>query len=169
MKKILCVICTILMLSGCGIVNSKEDENEIPDFMGFSTDVYTEINDTKIEGSAKYTELDGLVLTLTSPETLVGMEIICKDSECKVDLHKLSFSVNYMNLPFNSIIVSLMACGENAKTSIRENECYKFSTNGYTYQLYLDETTNNFQKLMLDGNTILVFENFQYIMGQTDK
>ena len=136
MKKILCVIYAILMLSGCGIVNSKEDKNEIPDFMGFSTDVYTEINDTKIEGSAKYTELDGFVLTLTSPETLVGMEIICKDSECKVNLHELSFSVNYMNLPFDSIIVSLMACGENAKTSTYFSKAYAGWQHNFGFQKF---------------------------------
>ena len=167
MKKFLCVVCAILMLSGCGLEKSKEGKNEIPDFTGFSADVYTEINDIKVSGSAEYTELDGLVLTLTSPETLAGMEIICKDSECRVTLHELSFSVLYENLPPNSLPTSLMACAENAKTAIYENGTCKFTVNGYTYQLYMDE--NGFVKLLADGNDILHFKNFQFKTGQTDK
>ncbi|MBQ4572366.1 MAG: hypothetical protein IJA80_03720 [Clostridia bacterium] len=153
----------ILLLAGCE--KEKTKEYEIPDFRGFKTDVYTVINDTKITGSAEFTELQGLVLTLTSPESLKGMKIICKDGECKTNLHTLSFSVLYENLPPDSLPTSLMACAENAKTAIYENGYYKFSVNGYTYQLYADE--NGFTKLSIDGNEILHFKNFEYNMGQT--
>ena len=163
MRKILCILFMVLLLAGCE--KEKTKETLIPDFRGFKTDVYTEINDTKITGTATFTELDGLVLTLTSPETLKGMEIICKDGECKTNLHTLSFSVLYENLPPNSLPTSLMACAENAKTAVYENGYYKFSVDGYTYQLYVDE--NGFTKLSTDGNDILHFENFEYIMGQT--
>ncbi|MBR2954501.1 MAG: hypothetical protein IKC45_08975 [Clostridia bacterium] len=163
MRKILCILVMILLLAGCE--KEKTKEYEIPDFRGFKTDVYTVINDTKITGSAEFTELQGLVLTLTSPESLKGMEIICKDGECKTNLHTLSFSVLYENLPPNSLPTSLMACAESAKTAIYENGYYKFSVNGHTYQLYIDE--NGFTKLSTDGNDILHFENFKYNMGQT--
>lgn len=165
MKRILCVFMMILLLAGCE--KEKTKEMEIPDFRGFKTDVYTEINDTKIMGSAVYTELNGLVLTLTSPESVKGMEIICKDGECKTNLHELSFSVSYKNLPPNSLPSSLMACAENAKTAVYENGYYKFIVNGYTYQLYVDE--NGFKRLSTDGNDILHFQNFQYITGQTQE
>lgn len=168
MKKLLCVMVAILIMSGCGRINSKENKKEIPDFRGFKTDVYTVINDTKISGSAVYSELDGLVLTLTSPDSVNGMEIICKDGECKVNLQELSFSVLCEHLPFNSMIVSLVACGENAKTSIYENGVYKFIANGYTYQLYVDEETKYFEKIVADGKEILHLENFEYLTGQTD-
>ena len=95
------------------------------------------------------------------------MEIICKDSECRVNLHELSFSVLYENLPPNSLPTSLMACAENAKTAIYENGTCKFTVNGYTYQLYMDE--NGFIKLLADGSDILHFKNFQFKTGQTDK
>lgn len=165
MKKLLCILVMILLLAGCEKETTKEAE--IPDFRGFKTDVYTVINDTKITGSAEFTELNGLMLTITSPETLNGMEIICKDGECKTNLHTLSFSVLCENLPPNSLPTSLMACAENAKTAIYENGYYKFSVNGYTYQLHIDE--KGFAKLSTDGNDVLHFENFSYIMGQTDK
>ena len=145
----------------------SENKNEIPDFRGFKTDVYTEINGIKISGSAVYSELDGLVLTLTSPDSVNEMKIICKDGECKVTLCELSFSVLRGHLPFNSVIVGLVACGENAKTSIYENDSYKFTANGYTYELYVDEETKCFQKITSDGKDVLYFENFKYNMGQT--
>lgn len=165
MKKILCVFIMILLLAGCEKENTKDVE--IPDFRGFKTDVYTEINDIKITGSAVYNELNGLVLTLTSPESVKGMEIICKDGECKTNLHELSFSVSYENLPSNSLPTSLMACAENAKTAIYENGYYEFIVNGYTFQLYVDE--KGFKKLSTDGTDILHFENFGYLMGQTQE
>lgn len=164
MRKILCILIMVLLLAGCE--KEKTKETQIPDFRGFKTDVYTEINDTKIMGSVEFTELQGLVLTLTSPESLKGMEMICKDGECKTNLHTLSFSVLYENLPPNSLPTSLMACAENAKTAVYENGYYKFSVNGYTYQLHIDE--NGFTKLSTDGNDVLHFENFKYITGQTD-
>ena len=163
MKKILCILVMLLLLAGCE--KQKTKEIEIPDFRGFKTDVYTEINDTEIKGTATFTELDGLVLTLMSPESLKGMGIICNDGECKTSLHTLSFSVPYGNLPPDSLPVSLMACAENAKTAIYEKGYYKFTTSGYTYQLYVDE--NGFTKLLMNENEILRFENFQYITGQT--
>lgn len=163
MKKLLCILVMILLLAGCE--KEKTKETEIPDFRGFETDVYTEINDTRITGTATYTALDGLVLTVTAPESLKGMKIICKDGECKTSLHTLSFSVLYENLPPDSLPISLMTCAENAKTAICEKGYYKFTVNGYTYQLYTDE--NGFTKLLTDGKEILHFENFEYITGQT--
>jgi hypothetical protein len=158
MRKILCILITLLLLAGCE--KEKTKEMEIPDFRGFKADVYTVINDVKISGSAVYTELDGLVLTLTSPESLKGMEIICKDGECKTNLHELSFSVSYKNLPPISLPSGLMVCAQNAKTAIIENGYYVITDNGYTYQLYIDE--NGFKKLSTDGTDILYFENFHY-------
>ncbi len=165
MRKILCVLFVILLLAGCE--KEKTKGNEIPDFRGFRTDVYTEINDTKITGTATFMELDGLVLTLTSPESLKGMEIICKDGECKTNLDTLSFSVLCKNLPHNSLPTSLMVCAENAKTAMCENKYYNFTANGYTYQLCVNE--KGFAKLSTDGNDILYFENFEYITGQTNE
>ncbi len=165
MKRFLCIIFVILILTGCE--KEKTKESEIPDYRGFETDVCTEINEMKITGYAVYSEIDGLAFVVTSPESVKGMEIICKDGECKINLHELSFSLPYERLPFNAIFVSLMACSENAKSAICENEYYKFRSKEYTYHLYVDEETKNFQKLMVDGNVILTFENFQYIMGQT--
>jgi hypothetical protein len=166
MRKLLCVLIVFLLLAGCE--KEKTKENEISDYRGFKTDVYTEINDIKIKGCALYSEPDNLVLTLTSPESVKGMEIICKDGECKVNFHELSFLIAYEHLPFNAIFVSLITCAQNAKSATYENGCYKFKVKEYTYQLYIDEETRNFQNLMVDGTEILYFDNFEYIMGQTD-
>ena len=78
MKKILCIFICVLLFAGCE-KSPKEVENEIPDFYGFRTDVKTMVNDVNISANAEYTELGGLVLTLTSPESVKGMKIIIID------------------------------------------------------------------------------------------
>lgn len=163
MKKFLCILIVILLLAGCEKTISKDNKKTIPDFTGFKTGVYTEINDIKIMGSATYSELDGLILTLTSPESLKGMELICKDGECKVDFQELSFLISYEYLPFNAMCVSLMACAENAKTATYENGYYIFRTADSTCQLYVDGETGCFQKLVSNDENILGFENFRYL------
>lgn len=167
MKKILCIIVCILLLAGCGKNISKEVEYEIPDFNGFGADVYTVVNDVKICAHAEYVEFDNLTLTITSPESVKGMEIICKDGECKINLNELSFLISDEQLPFNALCVSLKNCVENIKTAVAENGYYTYTVNGYNCHLYVDDETKHFQKLSVNGTDALFFENFQYYSGQT--
>lgn len=168
MKKLLCVLVCILLLAGCNNNNAKEVENEIPDFNGFKTDVYTDVNGIKISAYAEYSVIDELVLTITSPESAKGMKIISKDGECKVDFQELSFSFSDEYLPFNAVCVSLKSCAENIKTATAENEYYSYSINGYNCHLYVDDETKHFQKLTVNGTDTLIFENFEYFTGQTE-
>ena len=107
MKKFLCIFICILLFAGCE--KTKESQNEIPDFYGFKTDVKTVVNDISITANAEFTEIDKLVLTLTSPESVKGMKISIKDNECTIDYHSLSFSVLLKSMPFDSLCVSLNA------------------------------------------------------------
>ncbi len=167
MKKLLCVFVCILFLSGCGKINTKENKNEIPDFIGFSTDVKTTLNNVDLCASATYNEITGLSVVVNSPESVKGMKIMCKDGECKIDFHELSFVIPHKKLPFTSFFVSLESCAENAETSTFENGCYSYNINGNVCCLYVDEETKHFQKLSINGNDVLFFEKFQYVMGQT--
>ncbi len=164
MKKILCLFICILLFAGCE-KKSKEVENEIPDFYGFRTDVKTVVNNVTISANAEFIELDCLALTLTSPESVKGMKIIIKDSECKILYHSLSFSVPLNSMPFDSLCVSLDACAKSIKTARKENDYYVCSSNGNTYHLYINDETNCFRKITVNENEIITFENFQFLYG----
>ena len=147
-------------------MNTKE--NKIPDFMGFRTDVKTTFNNVEISAFAEYDEIQGLFVTMKTPVSVNGMKIVCKDGECKIDFHELSFVIPHKELPFNSFFVALESCGENIKTSTYENGYYSYIYNGNMCQLYVDEETSNFVKLCVNGTDMLFFENFEYVMGQTE-
>lgn len=167
MKKILCIFICVLLFAGCQ-KNSKEVESEIPDFYGFKTVVKTSINDVSVSAEAEYTELDKLVLTITSPESVDGMKIYIKDNECEIKLHSLSFSVPLNSMPFDSLCVCLDACAKNAKTAKKENEYYVYSYECNTYHLYIDEETKKFKNITVNGNETITFEKFQFLTGQTN-
>lgn len=167
MKRFLCIFICILLFAGCQ-KNSKEVESEIPDFYGFRTDVKTIVNNVNISANAEYTELDKLVLTFISPESVKGMKMIIKDGECEILYHSLSFSVPVESMPFDSLCVSLNACAENVKTANRENDYYVYSSDGSTYHLYVDGETKHFKNIKVNENVIITFENFQFLTGQTD-
>lgn len=167
MKRVILVFVFVLFLAGCQTQKNKELENEIPDFYGFSTDVYTVANDVKICAKAEYTSFNELVLNFTEPETVKDMQIICKDGECEVKLQELSFFVSRDNLPFNALCVCLESCGENIKSATNENGCYTFMSKGYKCELYVENETKKFQKLAINGTDVLFFESFEYYTGQS--
>lgn len=149
-------------------MNTKEGKNEIPDFIGFSTDVKTTLNTVDLQASATYNEITGLSVIMNAPESVKGMEIVCKDGECKVDFQELSFVFSHKKLPFTSFFVALESCAENVKASMAEEDCYSYNADGNLYCLYVDEETKHFQKLSINGNDVIFFENFEYVMGQTE-
>ena len=164
MKKLLCIFVCILLFAGCEKI-TKEVKNEIPDFYGFITDVKAVVNDVNISANAEYTEFDGLVITLTSPESVDGMIIKIKDDECEILYRSLSFFVPVNSMPFDSLCVSLDACARNAKTAVYQNDSYVYSYNGNTYNLYIDSKTNHFHKIAVNENEIMTFENFEFLYG----
>lgn len=164
MKKLLCIFVCVLLCAGCQ-KNPKEVKNEIPDFYGFRTDVKTIVNDINVSANAEYTELDGFVITLTSPESVNGMIIKIKDNECEILYHSLSFFVPVNSMSFDSLCVGLNSCAKNAKTAIYQNDNYVYSYDGNTYHLYIDNETNHFHKISVNENEIITFENFEFIYG----
>ena len=154
----------VLLCAGCQ-KNPKEVKNEIPDFYGFRTDVNTIVNDVNVSANAEYTELDGFVITLTSPESVNGMIIKIKDNECEILYHSLSFFVPVNSMPFDSLCVSLDGCAKNAKTAIYQNGYFVYSYDGNTYNLHIDKETKAFLKITANENEIITFENFQFLYG----
>ena len=164
MKKLLCIFICILLFAGCE-KGSKEVEYENPDFYGFKTTVKTIVNDVSISANAEYTELNGLVMTFTSPESVNGMEIKVKDDECEILYHSLSFFVPVSSMSIDSLCVSLNACAKSVKTATYQNNYYVYSYDGNTFHLYMDNETNFFQKITVNEKEILTFENFQFLYG----
>lgn len=164
MKRFLCVFICVLLFAGCE-KSSKEVKNEIPDFYGFRTDIKMVVNDVNVSANAEYTELDGLIISLTFPESVKGMKMVIKDGECEILYHSLSFSVPINSMPFDSLCVSLNACAQSAKTAEYRIDHYSYSYNGNTYNLYVDNETNHFKKITVNENEIITFENFQFIYG----
>ncbi len=166
MKKILCIfVVLVITLSGCE--KTKKVQNEIPDFIGYKARVVTTVNDVEIHADAHYLETDSFQLTFVAPETLKDMKIIVKDGECEVTLDSLSFNFALETLSFNSLIVSLKSCGDNIKSATCKKNIYQFASMNNTCELELDETTKKFKKLIINGKNTVVFESFDYILGQS--
>lgn len=164
MKRLLCIFICVLLFAGCE--KTKDAENEIPDFYGFKADVKTVVNGTNISAKAEFTENEKLVLTVVSPESVEGMRISIKDEECEVDFNSLSFFIPLESMPPDSLCVCLNACAKSVKTADFVTDHYSYSYKGYTYNLYVDEM-NRFNKITVNENAILTFENFEYYTGQT--
>ena len=162
MKKLLCILICVLLFAGCE--KTKEAENEIPDFYGFKADVKTVVNDISISAKAEFTENEKLVFTVVSPESVKGMKISIKDEECEIEFNSLSFFIPLKSMPPDSLCVCLNACARSVKTAEFITDHYSYSYNGYTYNLYVDEN-NHFNKITVNENEILTFENFEYIYG----
>ena len=92
------------------------------------------------------------------------MKIAIKDSECEINYHSLSFSFPISSMPPDSLCAGLYACTNGVKTAEYELDRYSYSYNGYTYNLYVDEA-NRFNKITVNENEIIIFENFQFIYG----
>ncbi len=156
------------MLAGCTKQKTKEVENEIPDFFGFTTDFETTVNDVKICGKAEYVAFNTLKMTFTSPETLKDIKINVKDGECEITLCELSFSMSCDSLPYKALPNLILSCGENIKSSKHENGVYSFVQNDNKCEIYAENETKHFQKLVVNGVDTIFFENFTYNLGQSD-
>ena len=165
MKKLLCFLLCVFLLHGCE--GKKEVENQIPNFLGFKTDVYTTINDVKISTRVECMSFNKLVLTFSLPESVSGMEIVFENDEYTLTYDGISFSVSENSMPFSGVCDALKTLAENIKYSTFQDDTYIFKSNGHIYILTTDEL-NRFQKLTVDETYILEFENFEYIMGQTE-
>ncbi len=156
------------MLAGCTKQKSKEVENEIPDFLGFTTEFQATVNDVKLCGKAEYVAFNTLTMTFTAPETLKDMKITVKDGECEITLCELSFSLPCESLPFKALPNVLISCGENIKSAKLENGFYTFVSNDNKCEIYVENNTKRFQKLVVNGADTIFFENFTYNLGQSE-
>lgn len=165
MKKLLCFLLCIFLLHGCE--SKKEVENEIPDFYGFKSKINTTMNDVKISADVKYESFDKLVLTFLLPETVNGMKIVLENGEYTLTYDDLVFSLSEASVPFSMFCEMIKTCGNGIKSSTNQDNIYTFTSDGHIYKLMVDDT-NKFQKLVVDETYTVYFEDFQYIMGQTE-
>ena len=165
MKKLLCFLLCIVILQGCE--NKKEVKNQIPDFIGFKTDVNTTINDVKISAKVEYTSFAQMILTFSLPESVNGMKIVFKNEEYAITYDDLTFSLSEGSVPFSMVCEMIKVCAENIKSASFMNDTYTFNLNNHIYKLITDEK-GDFKKLTVDEMYIVYFENFEYIMGHTE-
>ncbi|MBR5246340.1 MAG: hypothetical protein IKV25_03085 [Clostridia bacterium] len=165
MKRLLCFLLSVFLLQGCE--NKKEVENKTPDYYGFRTNINTTINDVKISAGVEYESFDKLVLTFYLPESVSGMKIVLENEQYTLTYDELVFSLSKNSVPFSMVCEMVRVCAENVKSASVENEIYTFSSNGHIYKLSMDES-NCFKKLIVDETYTIDFENFEYVMGQTE-
>lgn len=150
-----------------GCESKKEVKNQIPDFIGFKTDVNTMMNDVKISARVECMSFDKLILTFSLPESANGMQIIFENDEYTLTYDDLAFSMSEDSVPFSMVCEMIRVCAENVKSATCEENLYTFTCNGHRYNLVTDGKSN-FQKLTVDEIYIVYFENFEYIMGHTE-
>lgn len=174
MKKFLCSFLCILLLCGCADKKSKEVEKEPLSVSGFSCILRTTLNDIDITANAEYTASGAINIEFTAPKTVNGMQINCSDGEYTVHYKNLELTVNGDKMPFNMFCRLLEECINNVQGKAPQNDengestVYSYTADGHTCKLYVNSETKAFEKIETDGVDTLYFENFQYVMGQTD-
>ena len=112
--------------------------------------------------------------TLTAPKTVNGMEIDCTNGEYTVNYKDLSLTVSGDKMPFNMLCRGIEECINNTqgkapeKTENGESLVYSYTAEGHVCKLYVNPETGCFEKITVDGADTLLFENFEYITGQTN-
>lgn len=174
MKKFLCSFICILLLCSCTNKNSKDVENEPLSISGFSCAIRTTLNDIEITADAEYLASGTINMTFTAPATVNGMQINCTGGEYTVHYKNLELTVSGEKMPFNMVCRGLEECINNAQGKTPEKEenseslIYTYTAEGHVCKLYINPDTKYFEKIAIDGIDTLYFENFEYIMGQTD-
>lgn len=174
MKKILCILFCILLLGGCTVNKSKDVETEPLEISGFRCVLRTTLNGLQITADAEYMATDTINVTFTAPETVKGMKINCKSGEYTVSYKNLELTVDSEKMPFNMLCRSLEECINKAQGTIAEKDenseslVYTYTAEGHVCRLFINPETKVFEKVTVDGIDTLFFENFEYIMGQTE-
>ena len=169
MKKVLCIIMTLMLFGGCGTLKTKDVKKEPLIISGFNAVVTTKINDITISGNAEYYADSSLNFEFIQPETVKGATIVCSDGEYKIQFQDISVSFPSEKLSFNMICRAIETCVNNVqgKTPEKDTESgmlvYSYTAENHLCKLYADPETKNFIKLTIDGVDALRFDNFQYI------
>lgn len=164
MKKILCVFICLLLLGGCGGKNSKEVKTEQLDFGGFRATVKTVVNDITVSADTVYKPYESLDFTFTSPKTVNGMQIICRDGEYTLTFNGLTFTLAGDKLPFSMLCKALESCLDNVRGAAPDSDgAYTYSYDGRLCKLFVNSETGCFERLNVDGADVLFFENFTFL------
>ena len=173
MRKFLCVLFSILLLGGCAS-KSKDVEKEPLSISGFCCVIRTTLNDIEITANAEYTASGTINVTFTAPATVNGMQINCTGGEYTVHYKNLELTVSGDKMPFAMLCRSLEECINNAQGTMPEKDenneslIYTYTAEGHVCKLFVNPETKAFEKVSVNGIDTLYFENFKYIMGQTD-
>ena len=136
--------------------------------------VKSNINSVEICGNVKYIMADGLYFDFLLPETLKGAEIICRDGEYHIEYNDLSVTFQGEKLPFNMVCKALETCVNNVQgatpeiDAINQQLIYTYNAENHICKLYTEIETKHFLRLSIDGEDVLIFENFEYV-GQTEQ
>lgn len=97
LKKLLLIFVCALTLCSCG----KKDS--APEKLAENFDVNARICDGDFEAEAKMSRSpEGWQITVTSPETIEGMNITLTQSDCRIAFSELTYNVKSDELPENS-------------------------------------------------------------------
>lgn len=163
MKKLLCVFTCLLFLAGCTNFKTKENEARLPEFAGFKADVYTIVNEVKISAYTEYLSVEGLILTFSLPLSVKGLCITCQGEEILIRYNEIETVLNRKNLPYSMLCNCIYDCAENSLSAVVTDGCATFVLNNHRYELYVEDETMNFQKLVTDNGCTVYFENFEYL------
>ncbi len=168
MKRILCVILCLFVLGGC-TDKSKENQIEPLEISGFKSLITAQLNGIEISAQADVMSLDDITVTLVSPETVKDMKFTYKNGEYDVQYKGFDFGISLEALPLDNIIQNLKACLNSVQGALPNGEksgeslTYSYAYNGHSCALYVNAETKAFENITVDGQTVLSFENFEYI------
>lgn len=174
MKKILCIFICLIMLGGCSFEKIKEVKKEPLEISGFNTIIKSNFNNVQISANVEYVPYKSLNFTFNSPKTLKDMQILCSDGEYTVNMNKLSFTFASEKMPFSMLCKTLETCINSVQGATPEKDTqtdllvFSYNADGHICKLYTEKETRNFVKLSIDGNDILLFEDFHYRDKQSD-
>ncbi len=148
MKKLMIPIMAALFLfTACSHEGKTvREQPKIP--MSFSTNLQVMYKDNEINAAWEFLP-EGNCITIKTPESVAGMELIFSGSECSVKYKGLEFETDLSRFPqsvFGSILVSAFETSLNtaAVTTTYKNDCWlhegTLSTGGFTLAQNSDGT-----------------------------
>ena len=125
----MCCLSVILLFSGCG------KTKEVLTFQDFESEVYITSDDTEYKGTVIFDGTSSVKVTLTYPETVSGLEILC-NSESTVLKKGDTITYSKQRNPVN-VLKEIFLYPLKQTVYISDDDIYVFD--GYSYKIESEE------------------------------
>lgn len=159
MKRILCVILSLLVLCSCK-AKSKQPTGDFSQ-KPFESDVKITYNDLDFTAFIKYGGINNAVLTITSPKNIEGLTFEKNSEEILVRYDNLEFSLNSSANKYYSVAeIAFSSIPKALSNGLSEN----FETKIGSDKVFFSFENNTIKEIRVPSRDLIIsFYNFKFI------